>query len=80
MEENVCFGIFMPSHFLILLAAAVVRLNDDEGFNGDAFFSFLNGPLLSRAMMAKSLCFCDREFEINSFRGLRSLSLNRDNQ
>ena len=48
-----CFGIFMPSHFLILLAAAVVRLDDDEGFNGDAFaaaavFFCLNGPFLSR--------------------------------
>lgn len=34
-----CFGIFMPSHFLILLAAAV-RIDDDEGFNGDAFAAF----------------------------------------
>jgi hypothetical protein len=36
-----CFGIFMLSHFLILLAAAAaVRIDDDEGFNGDAFAAF----------------------------------------
>lgn len=75
----------MPSHFLILLAAAVVRLDDDEGFNGDAFAAavfFALMVLSSRAMMAKSLYFfpvCDQEFEINSFRGL-SLSHIRDYQ